>query len=190
MLPLVSAKALHRRTLRVGDEVFANASLLPCFDRTGRSTHVMIVHAEAAEIYLFPWRSGGFVVPLWGTITLAGESAWLKPITEDRLALLAGLWHYDPRWVLEAPRYQSHWAIAQLEATNSARSFTGDVRALWFRRDLSRISWVEIRSFSEFNLQRWRPDLLPDRPVAPRRTANRPSATGWRFDPVWARWTA
>ena len=194
LLP-VSATALCRRTLRVGDEVIPGVSLFPCFDRSGRSVCVMLVGADSSEIHLLPWCRGGFVVPLWSAVKLVGEAAWLKPISEDQLDELQGLWHYDPSWVLDTPRYRGHWAVEPLKATNCARRFSADVRALWFRRDLSRIDWVEVRSHSEFNLQRWRPALLPELPADQRRDpgatpAPRRASSGWRFDPIWACWTA
>ena len=192
----VSAQALHGRTLRIGEEVRHHASLFPCCERTGRTSHVIILHADSAEIYLLPWRRGEIIVPLWGAVRLIGESAWLKPIGEDQRDELQGLWHYDPCWVLKAPRYRRHWAVEPLEATNCVHEFTADVRGLRFQRDLSRIRWAQVRSHSEFNLQPWSPDLLPppptpSQPRSPSRSpTSRPTRGGWRFDPVWARWTA
>ena len=187
MNPLpVSAKSLHRRQVRIGDDVFENASLLPFFDSRGQVRQVLVLRPDSSQIQLLRWRAGDFVVPLWSSVRVTGESIWLRPVSDDRLDELADLWHYDPRWLLNASRYRKHWALEYLKATNCADRFTGDVKALWYRRDLSQLTWVEVKSFSEFNLQRWRSDLLPQRPDA---AAPRRRVTGaWRLDPAWRRW--
>ena len=187
MNPLpVSAKSLHGRQLRIGDEILENASLFPFFDNLGQVKQVLVLSPDSPQIQLLRWRVGDFVVPLGSSVRVTGESAWLRPVSDDRLAELADLWHYDPRWLLKAGRYRKHSALEYLKASNCADRFTGDVRVLWFRRDLSQLSWVEVRSFSEFNLQRWRSDLLPQRSAA---AAPRRRVTGaWRLDPAWLRW--
>ena len=186
---LVSARSLHRRTVRIGDDVFENVSLFPFFNPAGRVRHVLILRDDTSQICLMRWRAGDFAVPLWSAVKVTGESAWLPPLSEDGLKELEGLWHYDPWWVLNARRYRKLWAVDELKATNCVNRFAADMKALWFRRDLSRLSWVEVRSHSEFNLQRWRPSLLPERPSVGGQSKDRPEVT-WRFDPVWARWTA
>jgi len=182
----VSAKSLHRRQVRIGDEVLESTSLFPVFDSRGHVRQVLALSPDSSQIQLLRWRAGDFVVPLWSAVRVTGESAWLRPASDDRLDELADLWHYDPWWMLEGSRYRRHKAAEYLKATNCADRFTGDVRAIWFRRDLSQLSWVEVRSFSEFNLQRWRPDLLPKRSVMapPRRRA----AGAWQLDPAWLDW--
>ena len=88
MNPLpVSAKSLHGRVVRVGNETFGGVSLLPFFNRDGRVKHVMMIRPESSEIYLLPWRRGDFVVPIWSAVRLTGEATWLQPLTEDRLGV-------------------------------------------------------------------------------------------------------
>ena len=190
MNPLpIPARSLHRRKVRIGDDVFDDVSLFPFFNQAGQVKHVLVLRDDTSQICLMRWRPGDFAVPLWSAVKVTGESAWLPPLSEDGLEELAGLWHYDPWWVLNARRYRKLWAVDELKATNCVHKLTVDVKTLWFRRDLSRSNWVEVRSHSEYNLQRWKARLLPDPPASADHRGRQGAAT-WRFDPVWARWTA
>jgi len=189
----VSARSLHRGRVRIGDDVFENASLFPFFDHDGHVRQVLVLQGDSSQIGVLRWRASDFVVPLLSSVRVTGESAWLRPVSYDRLDELCGMWHYDPRWLLDAPRYRTHPLVEYLKATNCADRFSGNVRTLWFRRDLSRLSWVEVKSFSEFNLQRWHEDFLPaKKPSMARPTAAAPKqrvVDAWQLDPVWAQWT-
>jgi hypothetical protein len=185
MLLSVSAKALHQRTLRVGKERHPGATMFPCFDQAGNSSHVLIIHRDSDQIFLLPWRPGDFANRWFSAMSLRVETAWLKPITEEAVADLDNHWHFDPWWLLTAPRFEKHWAVPPLRATNAVGRFNANVCKLWYHRNLGRITWIQVRSHSEFNLQRWRPSLLPDQRTTRDSKTDRRRTVGWQFDPVW-----
>ena len=126
-----------------------------------------------------------------GPIRLAAPFAALRQIARQDAATIQVLWHYDPWWMLNDDRYMSHWAFDLLKGTNCAGRLQRDVKEVYFRRDLSRLTWVNVNDKGESALTQWQPEFLPARRASrPEPSQGVASLTGWRLDPIWTRWTA
>jgi len=150
----VSARKLHRRSLRMGDQLIADASLFPFFDQQGRCGWVMIV-SPSSEIWLVPWRRRLWQVPLWAPIVCPDGASVLRVIDEESAKAVSGLWHYDPQWVLGADRFAGHWATGLLKETNCVEQLDPGVRMVYFRRDLSRLSCVYLKRGVSAEFRPW-----------------------------------
>jgi len=191
MNPLpVSARRLCRRALRTQDCVIPAAWLLPFFDRAGSVQAIMLLTSESGDICLLPWRPGLINVPVWGPISLAGHGTSIRAIADEQFKKIELLWHFDPWWVLAADRYAAHRAVGPLKATNCAGRLRRKVKMVYYRRDLSRLSSVRIRTRNGIEIESWKRDLLLASKVAPAPAPIERAPPAWRLDPIWKLWTA
>ena len=180
---LVSARRLRRRTIRLRDRTLGGAGLLPFFGRDGRVERVMLAAPELCAAYLLPWRPGLFRVPPLGAITIDVPLTGLRASADH--AMLHGLWHYDPWWVLDTRAFAGVRFATVLKATNCAGRLSRNVRGVYYRRDLSCLRSAGVCEKGEFKWRRWDSDLLPPAatptcsPTGPR------DVSGWCLDPVW-----
>jgi hypothetical protein len=190
MNPLpISARRLRHCTLRMKDRRLRGAAVCPFFDRTGRVSHLMILPPDGNRIHFVPWLPDDWLVPLFGPVKLRRLPNELPDIGSEATSIDVSLVHYDPWWLLDAPRYAHHGARAQLKATNCVGRLTKVVRMVYFHRDLSRATWVVIRrSRSRTEMIPWRADLLlPPREPQERQRRATPGEI-WQLDPIWLQW--
>ncbi len=197
----VAARSLHLRRVRLRDFVLERASVFPFFDRQGRVRALMLVWPPARRIVVLEHGSGSDLARArwWGEIQLRVDFAALRDVCADRVCAdrvdagrgsLAGLWHYDPWWVLREARFKGHPAVPALKATNCAGAFLKPIYGCFFSRDLSRLAGVTTKSRShsgasalDFTYRPYSPELLPEQP-APSRPQQSPE---WALDPFWLR---
>ncbi len=190
----VTARALHRRRIRLRDYLLERASLFPFFDREGRVQSLMLVWPPAPEIVMLPYEPGLFRIRWWDEIELRASFASLRDLGAiETIGAVAAvwLWHYDPWWVLRAACYDNHPAVPALKATNCAGGFLKPVYGCVFSSDLSRLIRVTTRSGSASGLAAvdrtsiaFTPDLLPDDPSIGRPVK---AVREWTLDPFWLR---
>ena len=182
----VSSSGLRRRSLTTPDWSLAKAALFPFFNRQGAISRVMVVDAESRRIWLFDPARAELRIPLLGTIDLQAAARTMIPLDQEQLAAVKGLWHFDPWCVLHDPKYDP-WAAAQaLKKTNCLGRFPWKVTALYYRRDLSRVSMILRDRKGSF--VRLPSDALPDTAADEAPEPRKPhAASGWRLDPFWRR---
>jgi hypothetical protein len=184
----VSARRLHRRTLYVGGARYDDGSLFPLFDTAGRVRHIMIVVPQPAGIYLLPWRPNLLRVPLVGPVRVLTAEA-LMPLAGTRsVDAVRQLWHYDPWWVLDDDAFTSRRMVDILKRTNSAHHWRHDVKAVYFSRDLSRLTWIMKANGMMVRIHTHGSQPLPTRCPEPETATGRRHAC-WVLDPVWHHWT-
>ena len=185
----VSARRLHRRAAQATDRLLTEASLIPFFDRSGDVRWIILLTPESPDIFLVQHLPLRFRVPLWGPVELATVAKELQPLDRQRAAPLQRLWHWDPWWLLNDPRYAGHAAARILTSTNCAGRLTRKVKMFYFRRDLTRLTGVLIRKKAGTELILWRAALLPPPEPAPAEPPPpAPAGLTWHLDPIWARW--
>lgn len=189
----VSARRLCHRDLQAADGLVRDVCLFPFFDLSGHVRHVMLLTAEPTLIQVLPWQKGLFRVPMWAPIRSSASFAGLRPITRADADLLRALWHFDPWWMLDEPAYASHWAVPILKATNCADELAQKhhIRMVYFRRHLSRLSGIIIRTKSKLQYTGWKAVYQPVKQPTP---VHEPSQAvhekpRWRLDPMWTRWS-
>jgi len=170
LFSLATASSLKQRQVRLQDSVLEHAGLFPFFDRQGRVLALMLVTPTRPDIFFLEAGPDLVRVPWMGKVEIRSSLASLTDVDADRVLAYAGLWHYDPWWVLRAPRFEGHSAVPILKATNCAGSFLKLVHGCRFSRDLSRLQAVSVNSKK---LSGWSaldrtvipftPDLLPER---------------------------
>jgi hypothetical protein len=124
-------------------------------------------------------------VPLFGVIQMRGLSPSVVETAADARAL-SGLWHFDPGWALNEPRYADHPAAPLLRRTNCPDLFNANVVEVLFSRELTALQSVAIKDSGQQVIRRFEASMLPAPPVF----APPPSIRGggWRLDPIWTRW--
>ncbi len=187
----VAARSLHQRRVGMRDTDLEQASLFPFFDRQGHVRALMLVSPPASHIVILEHRPDLVRVHWWGEIEIQTSFAALRDVSARRAAALAGLRHYDPWWLLRAPSFKSHPAVAALKATNCAGGFLKPVYGCYFSRDLSRLSGVTTKGTTNSGLAaidhcflRFTPELLPEVPEA---TRHKSPVKRWRLNPSWLR---
>jgi hypothetical protein len=177
--------------VRLRDTVLEQASLFPFFDPRGQVQALMLVWPAASDILILEYRPDLVRLRWWGRIEVRSELAALRNVDGHAATAFAGLWHYDPWWVLRAPRFASHSAVPVLKATNCAGRFRTPVLGCHFSRDLSRLEGVTVKSKTisgvgalERSYARFTPELLPRRrePAPPY-----PGRREWELNPFWLR---
>lgn len=192
LLP-VAASSLHRQRVRLRDVPLDQASVFPYFDHEGQTRALMLVWPPAPEIVVLEHRSDLARARWSGEIDIDVDFAALLDAPSDRIAAIAGLWHYDPWWVLAEPRFEGHPSVPVLKATNCVDVFSRPVYGCFFTRDLSRLVGVATSSRSSTGLSAiarssmlFRPELLPP-PERPAPNLPGRSSKEWRLDPFWQR---
>ncbi|MDF1597102.1 MAG: hypothetical protein P1T08_13570 [Acidimicrobiia bacterium] len=192
--PPVRAVRLHGTKTRSGHD--RRVSIFPFFGPDGAVHAVMVTDHIAGTISLASLDEGGVRVPIAGRCDIPG----LRPVDDEGVATLSGLWHYDPWWVLARPAHSGHWATPLLKRTNCVDFLSEGVQSLWFARDLSAVTWAEVqdaermtgkrRTAGAVTLTRWSPGFLSSaagrvqrqcgsRPIDPR--------GAWVLDPIWSK---
>ena len=190
----VSARGLHRRTIRANDSVLDNGTMFPFFDCDGQVSSLMVTALESLDIWLMPWAAELVIVPPFGAIQLRTNLASHRAARPSDAGSALATWHYDPWWLLAADQFSDRREfVAALKATNAVNRMTVDVRQLWFARDLSRVRFVVTGRGLTGASSRWRSNLLlatrPSPPVRGQPTAERQPRGFWQCDPIWSHWS-
>jgi hypothetical protein len=181
----VSSSSLRRRTLVTPEWTLARAGLFPFFDRSGVISRVMVVGAESSQLWLFDPSQAELRIPFFGPIVLQPLPSTLRRLEGLQLAEVEGLWHFDPWWVLGDPRFALSDVAQALKATNCLERFAWPVGALYYRRDLSRVSLVVRRKKQGMEFKRFPKDVLPERPDSAPPAPKPHAAIRWKLDPFW-----
>lgn len=173
----VAARILHQVWFRSRDIALGRGSLFPFFGRDGTVTHLMLVRPGSPRILWLPHRRGLVRTSRFGFAWIGAALGREAEIDPD--ADLAGLWHYDPWWVLADERFAGHPAVPALKETNCAARFTSMV----FAGGLDRVE----KAVVDGRLEPWSPDLVPLR-GHPRVVPFEPRVPMvWRLRPRWER---
>jgi len=184
----VSSSGLRRRTLVMPDWSIAKATLFPFFSRQGMISRVMVVSADLPQIWFFDPNQAELGIPLLGPIALRPVPSTMRLLDGQQLALVNGLWHFDPRRVLDDPKYAQCDAAQSLKESNCLERFPWPVSGIYYRRDLSRVSLVLRRRKQGADFPRFPANELPERPSSPPQRERKPkAATAWRLEPFWMR---
>ncbi len=177
---LVRSKRLHGRRVITPEQTVERATLLPFFDREGRTQSFLLVDPASSELYL-PRAAERIRVPLWGPIRIEDH---LEILSDDNIEALLPYWHYDPWWMLKEPRYEDNQWAAILPATNCVGDFAPGVKGLLFSGNLLRVRWVTSKTTDGCRTDRFRSSMLPEyNRVRPRNV--RTQRTGWQLAPFW-----
>ena len=159
----VTARALRRRRLDWPGQSIARATLFPMFDRGGGVHSVLVIAPTSSLIWLWRLPVSGWRVPWRGPVRFQ-EATLPRPIEPDDLPGVAALWHYDPWWLLRNEPFARHWATPALYRTNAVNCFAENARSVSFRRDLTRVAWVWVKSGGELRYRRWSAKMINPRP--------------------------
>ena len=193
--PPVRAIRLHGAKIRSGSD--RRVSIFPLFSPDGAVHSIMVTDTTAGTISLTPIEEACVRVPIAGRSEILG----LRPVDDEGVAALSGLWHYDPWWVLARPPLSGHWAAPLMKETNCVNFLTG-VNSIWFARDLSSVAWVEVqeadrligrrRATGGVTRTRWSPAILSSSAgLVRQQRADRVAdhGPGWVLDPIWSKAT-
>ena len=179
---LVRSTRLRERALVCGQASIRRATLLPFFDRAGSVAQVMIVDADSSDLRTFKVDRARARIPTWGAIRIEGLIDTLDEFVIDQLA---GLWHFDPWWLLRDERFRDNAVIPILQSTNCAEVFDEQPASLLFSGCLTELRKVRFAAPSEnYENRQYCDEMLPLReptPLAGRKTRS----AGWRLAPVW-----
>lgn len=181
----VSSSRLRRRTVVTPGWTLAGAGLFPFFDRSGVISRVMVVAAESTQLWLFDPGRAELRIPLLGPVVLQPLPSTLRRLEGPQLAEVQSLWHFDAWRVLGDARFALSDVAQALKATNCLERFPWSVAALYYRRDLSRVSLMLRRKKQGMELVGFAKDALPERPDAPPTAPKPRAAMRWRLDPFW-----
>jgi hypothetical protein len=184
----VSSHRLRDRLLCLSSGRSEKCTLLPFFDASGVVQRVMVVSPGTSEIRFFAPGDACVRIGLWGPIDLATSSPALRVLEYEDLDWLAGLWHYDPWWVLTSRDNPQGTRAQRLKPTNAVDRFAvklGQVQRLLYARDLTRVVWLVCKKGESTTWKRFRPDSLPEREMVEPPPARVPRAWAWRLAPFW-----
>lgn len=189
MLFSTSQRSLRRRRIELEDGVLERAALFPFFDVEGTTRRVMLTSENSPRIYLLDWHGDLFERRWPRRNRLRQRFSELSDATDLDGDRLASLWHFDPWWVLNAPRYTGHSAVPVLRATNIP-GYSRDLTGLWFDGKLRRIAYVAEGSGEARRILRFDREFLArlgrQRMEAPRSHVAAPRRDEWRLRPFWA----
>ena len=148
----------------------------------------MVVSPGTDTIRFFAPEEGRVQIGLWGPIQVATADPALRVLEYEDLESLAGLWHYDPWWVLTARGEQPGARVQPLKPTNTVERFAtklGQVQRLLYARDLTRVVWLVCKKGESTTWKFFRPSFLPERPTVAPPPPRRPRTYGWQLAPFW-----
>jgi hypothetical protein len=179
--PDISARRLHRASLKFRDRIVMAGSVFPLFDRDGTVWKFMLVWRGSDRILLLDHAPGRIRQNWWG-YSVDASLAEERPLTRVRVAGIGRLWHYDPWWVLRSSRYAGHPAAAKLKETNLLGPSAVTIHRLHFESDLSRVascSTDRIGPMSPFD-----PGVLPGK-CHLEKVDSRRTRSNWKLRPLW-----
>ena len=178
----VRASHLHDRRLVHDETLIRRATLFPFFDRLGSVSQVLIVAAGSSELRTFRADTTRAWIPFWGPIRITDPIVALDEALTDQLA---GLWHYDPWWLLKDAVFHGQAAATILQSTNCADAFDRQPADLVFSSCLTNLRTVRVpQSTQECESKRFQPEMLPAREPTPC-SGTQTRGTGWQLDPIW-----
>jgi len=182
----VAASSLRKRAVQLGDRCLAEASLFPFFGRSGEVCAILLLTRDSPEIFALSWMWGLVRIPFRGPMRIAANWMDLRGVADPVARLWVNAWHFDPWWVLKEEPYVSHRMAPGLKVTNCVGRGKRKVSMLYFRRDLSRVSFYTARESNSVGINRWNNDLLPDPPVAIATPCPaKARCPAWVLDPMW-----
>jgi hypothetical protein len=184
---MVSQQSLKSRRFEFEDRSLDRAALFPMFDDEGRTRMVMITAEEDGRILLADWAPGLFARSWARRNHLRLRFADLNDASTWDEADLAGLWHFDPWWVLGDLRYQGHGSVPALRSTNIP-GYDSTVSGMVFDSDLGRASHVVRGTGDSTRVRRLTPETLAAMAVRRRAAQERPpsaAVAGWQLRPFW-----
>ena len=176
----VRTRRLYRRCLQTSEGRAEARAVLPLFTREGRVEKLLIVTDSTPA--LIDWRPGLVRVLVIGPIVLKESFAALS--RGRSFTVPGGLWYDDPNRLIDAGDALVPYSCTELAAKNCSGRWTERIGSLYFKRDLSRIVMVSIKSSDGIKLARWKSKYLPD--AGPCAAPSRPRRGGcWELDPIW-----
>lgn len=185
LLRVTSQRSLRSCRLEFEDRPLERASLFPLFDEQGKTQVVMITAEESGRILLADWAPGLFMRD-WRRNRLRLRYADLNDASTWNEERFEDLWHFDPWWVLNDERYQSHGAVPALRRTNIP-GYDATVSEIAFDSRLERAAYVMKRS-GQSRVKRFTSDTLSSITGRRRAALERPrgaGVAGWRLRAFW-----
>lgn len=186
--PFVSSHGLRRQILVCDGEPMELITLLPFFDSAGCVHQVVVVNELSGELRIFDPRDSTFRRIFLKRNVLSATPPVLRA---ENLPKIRHLWSFDP-WNTfqqaplggrDIPR-----RLAQSNAFGSLRRKRRNAAKLFYRYDLTRVTWAACTSNRQSEIVPFKACLLPP---APEWTTPEASATAktrhWRLKPFWVR---
>ena len=106
----IPAPVLHERFLDFKDRTMHRGSIFPLFDINGDIRQFMVLFLDSSEIYLIPSEMNLVEFSFFGSLRIKLQRESMESFSGFSLSNFHGLFHYDPWWELNEPRFLNHRA--------------------------------------------------------------------------------